>query len=62
MGTAAAESLMKAARDGEFLSRDDLRDRAKLSQPLVDKMASLGLLGSIPESNQFSFFSSLGIM
>ncbi|MBQ3399972.1 MAG: PolC-type DNA polymerase III, partial [Lachnospiraceae bacterium] len=62
MGAAAAESLVNAAKDGEFLSRDDLRDRAKLSQTLVDKMAGLGLLGAIPESNQFSFFSSLGIM
>ena len=42
--------------DGEFLSKDDLRTRSKLSKTVVDLMGDLGLLGDMPESNQLSLF------
>jgi DNA polymerase-3 subunit alpha (Gram-positive type) len=56
MGQKAAESLEAAAKDGPFVSKDDLKDRAKLSKTLIDKMDELGLLGGIPDSAQFSLF------
>ena len=56
MGQKAAESLEAAAKDGPFVSKDDLKDRAKLSKTLIDKMDELGLLGDIPDSAQFSLF------
>ena len=59
MGLKAAESVARAAKDGEFLSRDDFRERTKVSQTMVEKMNELGLLGSVPETNQLSFFDLL---
>ncbi len=56
MGDKAAEQLYEAAKDGPFLSRDDLRQRSKISKSLIDLMGDLGLLGDMPESNQLSLF------
>ena len=46
----------RAAADGEFLSKDDLRDRAKISKSLIDLMEDLQIITDLPESNQLSFF------
>jgi DNA polymerase-3 subunit alpha (Gram-positive type) len=56
MGDKAAEQLYEAAKDGPFLSKDDLRQRSKISKSLIDLMGDLGLLGDMPESNQLSLF------
>ena len=55
MGGKAAEQLKEAAKDGEFLSKDDIKSRAKIGQKSIDKMAELGILGDLPDSNQLSF-------
>ena len=56
MGGVAAQALANAAKDGPFLSKDDIRQRAKVSQSTLDTMAGLGILGNMPESNQLSVF------
>jgi DNA polymerase-3 subunit alpha (Gram-positive type) len=56
MGQKAAEQLQDAASDGPFLSREDLRNRGKVSKTMCDLMDSMGLLGDLPESNQLSLF------
>ncbi len=56
LGEKAADGIVAAAKDGPFLSRDDFRERTKVSKTIVDLMASLGLLGDLPESNQISLF------
>ncbi len=56
MGDKAADALVDAAMDGPFLSKDDLRDRAKVSKTVIETMDDLGILGDIPESNQISLF------
>ncbi len=56
MGDKAAEQIMEAAKDGPFLSKDDLKSRSKVPQGVLDRMGELGLLGDIPESNQYSLF------
>ena len=56
MGEKAAEAVEAAAKDGPYLSRDDFRQRTKVSKTVVDFMAELGLLGNLPESNQLSLF------
>ena len=56
LGEKAADQIVEAAKDGPFLSRDDFRQRTKASQTVVDKMNELGMLGSLPESNQLSLF------
>ena len=55
MGEKAAAQLKAAAKDGVFLSQEELRDRAKLSKTVVEKMAELGILGDMPEQGQLTF-------
>ena len=56
MGEKAAEGIVDAVVDGPFLSREDFRNRTKVSKTLCDLMADMGLLGDLPESNQLSLF------
>ncbi len=56
VGESAGESIEIAARDGEFLSKDDFRQRAKVGQTVVDKLSDLGLLGNMASTNQLSLF------
>ena len=56
LGDKAAEAIVEAAKDGPFLSKDDLRTRTKASKTVIDMMDDLGLLGELPESNQLSLF------
>lgn len=56
LGEAAADAIVEAAKDGPFLSKDDFRQRTKVSKTIVELMDSLNLLGKLPESNQISLF------
>ncbi len=56
MGDKAAEAVVDAAKDGEFLSKDDFRARTKVSKTVIDLMSDLGLFGDLPETNQLSLF------
>ena len=56
MGDGAADTVVEAAKNGPFLSKDDLRQRTKASRKVVDLMDDLGILGDLPESNQLSLF------
>ena len=60
MGEKAAEAVEEAAKDGKFLSKDDFRQRTKVSKTVIDLMADLGVLGDLPESNQLSLFDFAG--
>ena len=56
VGEVAGESIEIAARGGEFLSKDDLRQRAKVGQTVIEKLSDLGLLQGMADSNQLSLF------
>ncbi len=56
LGDKAADAIVEAAKDGPFLSKDDFRERTKVSKTITDLMDSLHLLGDLPESNQISLF------
>jgi DNA polymerase-3 subunit alpha (Gram-positive type) len=56
LGEKAADAIVEAAKDGPFLSKDDFKERTKVSKTVTDMMAELGLLGNLPESNQLSLF------
>ena len=56
LGDKAADAVVLAARDGKFLSRDDFRNRTKVSKSVIDRMSDLGIFGDLPESNQISLF------
>ena len=56
LGEKAADAIVEAAKDGPFLSKDDFRQRTKVSKTVIELMSSLNLFGDIPESNQMSLF------
>ncbi len=56
MGDKAAEAVELAAKDGKYLSKDDFRQRTKVSKTVIELMDSFRLFGELPDSNQLSLF------
>ena len=54
MGGKAAEGVVEAAKHGPFSSRENFKLRAKISGTVVEKMAEMGILGDLPETDQMS--------
>ena len=59
MGLKAAQQLEEAAKGGTFTSKEDIRIRGKVSKTILDVMEELGILGDLPETNQYDFFGML---
>ena len=59
LGENVAKQLVRARKEGEFLSKTELRKRGGLSSTLVEKMDEMGILGNMPEDNQLSLFDDL---
>lgn len=55
MGETAAESLAQAAKEGEFLSKAELKARGKVSSTVIETMSRLGILGDMPDDAQLTF-------
>ncbi|MDQ6596961.1 PolC-type DNA polymerase III [Bacillus salipaludis] len=56
LGTNVAWSIVKAREEGEFLSKEDLQQRGKVSKTILEYLDKQGCLGSLPEQNQLSLF------
>ena len=56
LGESAAVQIVEAAKQGEFISKDDFRTRTGTGQTTCDLLDRLGILGDLPESNQLSIF------
>jgi DNA polymerase-3 subunit alpha (Gram-positive type) len=56
MGDTQAEAVEAAAKRGTFLSKDDFRQRTKVSKTIIDILSELDVLSDIPETNQISLF------
>ena len=56
LGETVASKIVEEREKGEFLSIEDLQRRARVSQTLVDKMRSMGILEGMEESSQLSLF------
>ena len=54
LGDKAAEMIEDEASKGPFLSREDFKNRCKVSANTVESMARLGLMGDLPHTNQIS--------
>lgn len=61
LGDKAADGVAEAAREGKFHSREEFKERCKITQTAVDTMHRLGLLGNLPESNQLSMFDFMAV-
>ncbi|OFI48617.1 PolC-type DNA polymerase III [Floricoccus tropicus] len=59
LGESVAYGIVEARKEGEFLSKTELRKRAGVSQTLVEKMDDMGILGNMPEDNQLSLFDDM---
>lgn len=56
LGESAAQSVIEARKDGEFLSVQDLVERTRLNSSSIEYLRNLGILESLPETNQISLF------
>jgi DNA polymerase III subunit alpha, Gram-positive type len=56
LGTNVAKTIVEARKDGEFLSKEDLQQRGRVSKTVVEYMDSLNCLEGLPEANQLSLF------
>ncbi|EYE89347.1 DNA polymerase III subunit alpha [Fervidicella metallireducens AeB] len=56
VGESAAKSIVEARREGMFLSKEDLRLRAKVSKTVVEILENHGCLNDLPDTNQLSLF------
>ena len=58
-GTVAAQGIERARKNGEFMSIDDLKIRAKLGNSGIETLKAQGVLEGMSQSNQMSFFDTL---
>ncbi|SDM56415.1 DNA polymerase-3 subunit alpha [Psychrobacillus sp. OK028] len=56
LGTNVAFQIAKAREDGEFLSKEDLQQRGKVSKTIIEYMDTMGCLEGLPDANQLSLF------
>src|SRR5690625_3980698 len=56
LGTNAAHNIVEVRKDGEFLSKEDLRNRSRISKTVLEHLDNLGCLEGMPEKNQLSLF------
>ncbi|MGG3572130.1 PolC-type DNA polymerase III [Bacillus gobiensis] len=56
LGTNAALNIVKAREEGEFLSKEDLQKRGKVSKTILEYLDRHGCLEALPDQNQLSLF------
>ena len=56
VGENAAKSIVEARKDGEFISKEDIRVRAKVSKTVIEALDNHGCLEGMSETNQLSLF------
>lgn len=56
LGTVAAQGIEDARKNGEFMSMDDLRIRAKVGKSAIEMLQNAGCLDGMSQSNQMSLF------
>ena len=55
VGVAAAQNIVDARADGEFLSVEELKQRASVSKSVVEMLEKNGVLKNLSETNQITF-------
>jgi DNA polymerase-3 subunit alpha (Gram-positive type) len=56
VGDNAAKSIVAAREGGEFISKEDLRIRAKVGKAIIETLSEHGCLEGMSETNQLSLF------
>ena len=57
LGTVAAKSIQEAREEGDFMSIDDLKIRAKVGKSTIEMLTKTGCLEGMSQSNQLSLFA-----
>ena len=56
LGDVAANKLQEERNTKQFVSIEDLKNRGKISDAIIDKMRGMGALDGLPEKSQLSLF------
>jgi DNA polymerase-3 subunit alpha (Gram-positive type) len=56
LGDNAAKQIVAARSEQDFLSKEDLQKRGKVSQTIMDYFEENGVLAGMPDQNQLSLF------
>ncbi|RFU67808.1 PolC-type DNA polymerase III [Bacillus sp. V59.32b] len=56
LGTNAALNIVRAREEREFLSKEDLQQRGKVSKTILEYLDKQGCLEELPDQNQLSLF------
>ncbi len=56
LGESAAEMIVKARNEHPFTSIEDLKERGRVGDKMIDTLRSLGALGDLPEDEQMTLF------
>lgn len=59
VGDAAAKNIMDARADGEFMSVEDLKQRAKLTKTVIETLRANGCLDGLSETSQLTLFDMM---
>ena len=60
LGSSAAQAVIDAREDSDFLSKEDLSKRGKLSKTVMDYLDNNHVLDHLPDENQLSLFDFEG--
>ncbi|TCO79905.1 PolC-type DNA polymerase III [Marinisporobacter balticus] len=56
VGENAARSICKSRKNREFISMEDIRERAKVTKTVIENLKNHGCLNGLPDTNQLSLF------
>ena len=56
LGNVAAEGIYHAAKEGKFMSIDDMQIRSKVGKSVTELLKEAGCLEGMSQSNQMSLF------
>lgn len=59
MGQIAAQGIQEAREKGEFISKQDIKKRAKIGDAIIALLEKFGCVEGMSETNQMSLFDNL---
>lgn len=55
-GSIAANSIIEARNTGKFKTKEELKEKAKIGDSIIDLLDKLGIISDLPDSMQMSLF------